>query len=208
MSDTVETTWEIYDAAKHRGEGGNYMFLLKPFANAPYYAGIAKDFAERFATHQRHFSQGRRTFMRRAFIDGSTLRSHAGFAHRWHHYSQLSQTEQERLIWVPTPSGDDAMRHEGEAFRQGDMILLVSTRGDNRAAVEKRVQLDIIEYHNGFLEAPHDWKIPRTRSRLVGQGPRMVTTPTVLYSFGRTHPVAAARFFPTLATMESPRRPS
>ena len=59
-----------------------YMFLLKPFNNAPYYAGTASEFEGRLVkhsgSHKSLFDQARRTFMRHPFISESSDMSHRG----------------------------------------------------------------------------------------------------------------------------------
>lgn len=202
MSETVlETVWEFYDPERHVGQGGNYMFLLKAFGNAPYYSGETRDFADRFTTngksHGRLFRDGMRTFMRRPFIDECTDRSHVGFAARWHHYKQQSAQEQERLVWVPNGSFDEAMGREGTTFWQNEVALLVSTRGDERHAVERRVQVEIMDYYDGLLGQTINWCIP-PRSRLVGHGPSVVTKPTLTYRLHEGQAEGAGVFFGTL----------
>ena len=103
------------------------MFLLKAFENAPYYSGETKSFEDRFArngtSHEKLFAGGMRTFMRRPFINESTDRSHTGFAARWHYYKQQSADEQERLVWVPTSSFNEAMGREGTTFWTNEVAL-------------------------------------------------------------------------------------
>ena len=199
MVNETATTWEFYDPERHAGQGGNYIFLLKAFRNAPYYSGETMNFEDRFAGHGQLFVGGRRTFMRRPFIDESTDWSHAGFAARWHHYKQQSVEEQQRLVWVATNSFDETMGREGAAFWANEVALLVSPKGEERFPVEKRVQVDIMDYYDGLLGRAINWCIP-PRSRLVGHGPSVVTEPTLLYQLDGGRAGNAGVFFSTLET--------
>ena len=102
MSET--TVWDFYDPVRHAGTGGNYIFLLKGFHHAPYYAGKAEAFQARILTdsgsHKKSFPNGDRTYMRPPFHDWSD-HSHKGFAERWHDYKQQIAPEQGKLLYVP-----------------------------------------------------------------------------------------------------------
>lgn len=202
MSET--TVWEFYDPVRHAGRGGNYIFLLKSFHNAPYYAGEAGSFNDRVCEasdgHRKSFAKGKRTFMRPLFHDWPD-HSQRGFAERWHNYKQEVASEQEQLLYVPEISPySEEIGYEGKQFWASNITILVSPNsldGHGRRGNEGRIQLDIIDYYKDLLELPLDWNIPKI-SRLMGKGPQKVTSPTLLYQFGTSQPMSANMFFAKL----------
>lgn len=196
---SVKTVWEFYDADQHGGQGGNYILLLKAFRNAPYYSGIAGNFARRFGEHQGLFEEGMRTFMRRPFIDGSEDHSHHGFAARWDHYKQQTEEEQEKLVWVPTNLVNEAMGKEGAPLWHDGMAKLVSIRGEERASVETRVQDDIKQYYNGLLRSKIDWRVTN-HANLMGDPPghRDISGPALTYELVDAKAADAGAFFAAL----------
>ena len=203
MSET--TVWEFYDPVRHAGTGGNYIFLLKSFDNAPYYTGEAGSFQDRILTasggHKKSFATGKRTFMRPLFHDWPD-HSHRGFAERWHDYKQQIASEQEQLLYVPkiTPYNEE-IGCEGKEFWASNVALLVSPNSldrHGRCGIEGRVQLGIMEYYKHLVELPLDWSIPETSSKLMGKESSTVTSPTLLYQLGTSQPMSASRFFAKL----------
>ena len=203
MSETI--VWEFYDPVRHAGRGGNYIFLLKSFNNAPYYAGEAGSFQTRVFTasgsHKKSFAKGERTFMRPLFHDWLD-HSHRGFAERWHNYKQKTAYEQEELLYVPKISFySEEIGYEGKQFWASNVALLVSPNSldcRGRCGIESRVQLGIMEYYKHIVELPFDWKIPRTGSKLMGNKSSSVTSPTLLYQLGNAQPMSACSFFAKL----------
>lgn len=202
----LTTVWEFYDAERHAGQGGNYIFLLKAFQNAPYYSGEAQNFADRFTknsrSHNKLFASGGRTFMRRPYMAESEDRTHKGFAARWQHYKRQSPEEQKRLVWVPNGSPQDqALGEEGATFWANEITLLVSLKNEDRRAVESRVQLDIMNYYDGLVADLIDWYIPK-QSRLAGHGPSVASGPALLYSHEGGRATGAEAFFSGLMTVD------
>ena len=98
---------------------------------------------------------------------------------------------------MPTNESNEAMGQEGATFWTNKVALLVSTGGKERFDVEKRVQLDIMDYYDRLFGQSIDWCIP-PRSRLVGHGPAIAMGPELMYQLNGGHAEEAGTFFSRL----------
>lgn len=170
----ITTEWQSYDPARHGQCAGNYMFLLKPFQHAPYYAGETGCFDDRFTRqHGSYFRQGFRTFMRPLFISEAIDRTHAGFAAAWHKANPKGGAADRTRIHVArdrSEPADPLINAEGIKFWLNKVVLLIcqtATTDDMRYQIEASVQQHIMAYYERLLGRTIKWQIPKS-SRLVG----------------------------------------
>jgi hypothetical protein len=203
------TEWERYAPDRHSHCAGNYIFLLKPFRLAPYYAGETDCFSRRFERdHGGLFRQGLRTFFRTPFIRNATDRSHKGFGVALERAQKPNRPNPD-LIYVAGNSTDLTDIAEGLDFWSNNVVLLVcqtATTRTERHLIEARVQEDIMTYYEASVGNAIEWRLP-PRSRIVGHRPPSPSpAPAILYGWlGCDDAMDAADFFSSLE--RQPRLP-
>lgn len=204
-SPTVETVWSQYDPARDAHCGGIYIFLLKPFGNAPYLVGETGTFSRRFSEHDKFFKTGKRTFFRRPFVAGAVDKSHRGFGLRWQEIKRLGADKREEFLFVPG-RGKLTVGDEGQRYNEDSTIRLCWTINSNskeRKSFEMRIQTDVERYYTKLVGPNLNLAIPDTRSLLVGskQGD-LNATPSISYRLSTyERSMDAPTFFETLAQL-------
>jgi hypothetical protein len=204
----ITTEWERYDPALHSQCSGDYMFLVKPFHHAPYYAGKAIPFKGRFGKHEGLFKDGLRTFMRPLFISEASDTTHAGFAASWNKANPIGGAGPDHTrIYVARKETDPAdltINAECCEYWLNDVVLLICQTATNeceRRLIEASVQEDIMLYYQCLVGHRIKWKFSsnsRRESWLVGDRPGGVPSPApaILYSWsGSGNAVGSCDFF-------------
>jgi len=211
--DMITTEWTQYAPRLHKQWAGNYMFLLRPFSNAPYFVGETDCFDRR--SQQDHgglFRPSLRTFFRSTFISNAIDTSHKGFAGAFHRVQQPKRPDR-TMVFVAGDRASPAIAAEATDYWLKQVVLLIcqtATTANERFLIEARVQEDLIAYYEGLVGHEITWRLSK-RSRLAGQRPGNVPTavPAILYKMcGGSNVMAAEEFFKTLevATFFLPAR--
>ena len=189
------------------------MFLLRPFGNAPYFAGETDCFDRRSRReHGGLFRPSLRTFFRSPFISNVTDKSHKGFANAFHRVQRPNGPDRAR-IFVAGDAANFAITAEAADYWLKQVVLLIcqtATTQHERQVIEARVQEDIMAYYEGLVGHEIIWRLSK-RSRLVGQRPGNVPSPApaIFYKMSDGNTIMDAEgFFKTLewATFSLPAR--